>query len=402
MIKLFKATIGLVLGCLFGLIIFSPTALADIVVIGQSAGGSSIGSPVTGGTATRVLFVDGSGNLAGDADLTFSTDTLTVTKVVSSGVGLFSGAVTFGSAADAANAIAFNETAGQITWEGAAADTAEHRLAVTVNAGFDTLTTIPATGATQTVMVLENAQTITGAKTFNGGVTLGAQSVQANNTFFSLGSAANGPAIIYNTTLTPDAGMLLAGSVSNSLVVQATATYNNDYGNGPCGTAVCTNPTLTVADKDNNQTDYHSLSVAGLQGSFRATLTESSATAAIQIPVAASAATGGEFHYCVFAADATDQQQRCSFVRFAVSNKAGTETCGLSNDAGAADASITETEDGNAASISSGTLTYTIACDTAPTNAANITINAVSSLAQTTLQVRGTVNLVGPGEALPQ
>jgi hypothetical protein len=44
----------------------------------------TIGDAVSGGTATRVLFVDGSGNLGQDADLTFSTDTLTATKIIGS------------------------------------------------------------------------------------------------------------------------------------------------------------------------------------------------------------------------------------------------------------------------------------------------------------------------------
>jgi hypothetical protein len=160
---------------------------------------------------------------------------------------------------------------------------------------------------------------------------------------------------------------------------------------------------LIVHDKDQNTTDYQAIAVYGLAGDFRVTLTESSATAVVQIPVASGAGTGGTFNYCVFATDGTDHQQRCSRIKFSTVNKAGTETCGLNTDTATAnDASITETEDGNAAAISSGTLTYAIACDTAPTNAVNITINAVSSLTQTTLQARGTVILVGPGEPLPQ
>jgi hypothetical protein len=47
---------------------------------GGGGGGVTIGDAVTGGTATRVLFVDGSGNLGEDADFTFSTDRVTATN----------------------------------------------------------------------------------------------------------------------------------------------------------------------------------------------------------------------------------------------------------------------------------------------------------------------------------
>jgi hypothetical protein len=201
---------------------------------------------------------------------------------------------------------------------------------------------------------------------------------------------------------TPDALGLLTDTLSNSVHLMENADAAFDFNNGPAGTAAATNPQLIVHDKDQNTTNYQALGLSGLSGSFRVTLTESSATAVVQVPVASSAGTGGFFGYCIFAADATDQQQRCSEIRFAVSNKAGTETCGMTALAGAADASILETEDGNAASISAGTLTYTIACDTSPTNAVNLTVNAVSSLTQTTLEARGQVRLIGPGEPLPQ
>lgn len=46
---------------------------------GGSGGTLAIGSGVTGGTANRVLFLDGSGLLADDADFTFASDILTTT-----------------------------------------------------------------------------------------------------------------------------------------------------------------------------------------------------------------------------------------------------------------------------------------------------------------------------------
>lgn len=66
---------------------------------------TGIGAPIYNGTATRVLFVDGSGNLGQDAGLTYnaSTDTLTVVAAVISGAGsasapgfAFSGATSYG------------------------------------------------------------------------------------------------------------------------------------------------------------------------------------------------------------------------------------------------------------------------------------------------------------------
>lgn len=60
----------------------STPALANIVRTGvASGGGVVIGAEVDGGTATRVLFVDSSGNIAQDSDISFATDTLTVTKI---------------------------------------------------------------------------------------------------------------------------------------------------------------------------------------------------------------------------------------------------------------------------------------------------------------------------------
>lgn len=147
-------------------------------------------------------------------------------------------------------------------------------------------------------------------------------------------------------------------------------------------------------------TEYSGVGAVGTRSELFKTLTESSATAIVQIPVAASDASSGILEYAIFAKDGTDQQLRESSIRYAVTNKAGTETCTITTMAGAA--VTNETNDGNAASISAGTLTYAIACDTAPTNAVNITFNAVSSLTQTTLQARYQVRHRGASEPLPQ
>lgn len=247
--------------------------------------------------------------------------------------------------------------------------------------------------ASDTVAVLGTQQIFTAVKEFSGSGQLflgGAGAFATGNQFF------------YNTTLTPDAAFIGLSTTSLSLHISEYQDSGSDLQNGPCGTAACTNAQVIVHDKDvADITSYQSLGVTGLSGSFRKTLTESSATTVVQIPVASEAATGGVLNYCFYAADATDQQQRCSLVRFSAINKAGTETCGLSNNAGAADASITELEDGNASAISVGTFTYAITCLTGLANVVEIQANAVSSLTQTTLQARGTVILVGPGEPIP-
>lgn len=151
------------------------TTLVQSTCGGGSGGGITFGQ-ASGGTATRVLFTGATGLLADDADLTFSTDTLTATKIGSTtftGTNLSTGRHTFGTAADAANAIDFGVTAGRITFEGAAADTAEHEFAATVNAGFDTVSTIPALATSQTFALLEGTQTFTGAKTFSAAASFG-------------------------------------------------------------------------------------------------------------------------------------------------------------------------------------------------------------------------------------
>jgi hypothetical protein len=245
----------------------------------------------------------------------------------------------------------------------------------------------------------------TGLITFNDSASIvGSLHVQSDNQIYS-GTAGEAPYLMLRrSTLTPDSGIITTGSLANSVHIFESADNSAayDFANGPAGTAAAINPQVIVHDKDQNTTDYASIGVSGISGGFRVTLTESATTAVVQVPVAVSAGTGGVLNYCVFASDATDQQQRCARVRFAVTNKAGTETCGMSNNAGTADASITELEDGNASAISAGTLTYAVTCSTTPTNAVNLEINAVSSLVQTTLQVRGSVLLVGPGEPLPQ
>ena len=118
-------------------------------------------------------------------------------------------------------------------------------------------------------------------------------------------------------------------------------------------------------------------------------LTAGAATPVVLISVASGAAAGGAFEYSIFVGDATPNYQvRHGSINFAVVNKAGTETCTV----GSAD----ETADGSVIALSSGgadTLTYGITCVTTPTNGVYLSVNAVSSLTETSLNIRPRVNL---------
>jgi hypothetical protein len=105
------------------------------------------------------------------------------------------------------------------------------------------------------------------------------------------------------------------------------------------------------------------------------TLTESSATDVVSIGIAAGSGSGGEFEYAIYAADATNHQIRAGTVTWAAVNEAGTEACALGTPVEA---------DGTP----TGTLTVTVTCVDGGTNLVKIQLNAVSSLTQTTLNVK--------------
>lgn len=133
-----------------------------------------------------------------------------------------------------------------------------------------------------------------------------------------------------------------------------------------------------------------------IKGSKIKALTESSATAAWDCALAAGEHAGGFLYYCVFATDGTDNQTRCAEIRVAANNKAGTTTITMSP------AAPDETNDDNAGDLTAGTLTYAVtAADT--TNSFSISIDAVSSLTQTTLQSESRWNLMSATtECTPQ
>lgn len=203
------------------------------------------------------------------------------------------------------------------------------------------------------------------------------------------GTATNGVRFD-QTTLTPDGGILFTGSTGNSWHIAESADAAFDFNNGPCGTGNCVDPTFNYHTTVQDTTQYWGEAVAYGAGGATKTLTESSATAAVRIPVAALTGTGGRIEYTIYAADATDNAVRSGSIGFAVVAKGTTETCTLSGASEAADGSVL-------AASSASTLTYAITCDTTPANAVDIAFNAVSSLTQTTLQIRYKVRLYGPG-----
>jgi hypothetical protein len=125
----------------------------------------------------------------------------------------------------------------------------------------------------------------------------------------------------------------------------------------------------------------HGTPTASEQGSASKTLTESSATAFVVITVANSSACAGRVDYTVFAADATNTQAKSGELFFAtVANSSGTVT----------KATISDVNTLNP--VSSGTLTNTMT-DTTGANTYTLLANAVSSLTQTTLNIKYLVHI---------
>jgi hypothetical protein len=239
----------------------------------------------------------------------------------------------------------------------------------------------------------------TGANTWNSSLDIFAT---GSRLFFG-GANNNSGILVFDTNHTPDAFAIGAGATSGSIHFMESADTQLNANNGACGTSACTEPNLIFHPGVLDSTQYNAISVTGRAGGSIKTLTETTATSLVRIPVAAGVGTGGEFCYTTQAYDATDQQVRSACIRFTVSNKAGTETCSLVGVAGTTDASISETEDGSGSgAISTGTLTTAVTCDVTPTNAVDIQMAATSSLTQTTLQAVWYINLVGPGQPARQ
>ena len=129
----------------------------------------------------------------------------------------------------------------------------------------------------------------------------------------------------------------------------------------------------TLANAFGTTTDLSILNRIYIKASAK-TLTESSATGCVDIAVASGSVANGRFYYSIQANDATDYQAISGSVNWSVVNKAGTLTAVLSTPV-------------EANAVSSGTLTVTVTAATG-TNKITISLNAVSSLTQTTLRAK--------------
>ena len=106
------------------------------------------------------------------------------------------------------------------------------------------------------------------------------------------------------------------------------------------------------------------------------TLTETVATAFVQVGVPSGSVTAGNISYTVRSDDATDFQVGKGTLSYRIINKAGTETCVVAE----VEAFTTTT--------SLGTLTNNgFDTDVTPVNACNLRANITSSLTQTTLNI---------------
>jgi hypothetical protein len=122
------------------------------------------------------------------------------------------------------------------------------------------------------------------------------------------------------------------------------------------------------------------IGAGGVAGTNTKNLTESSATAFVQIGVASGSSLGGCIHYEIVANDASDFQNRSGTIHFSIVNKAGTLTANIG------------TVINESIAVSTGTLTNSF--DTSNgTNLVNIRANAVSSLTQTTLAIKYRVEI---------
>jgi hypothetical protein len=379
--------------------------LADIVrAVPPQAGSGGGSSTLPGGSDTQCQFND-AGAFGGDSGCTFNktTDTLTVTNLGATsltGTNVLTGRNTFGSAADAANAIDLGLVAGQICAEGSTADGVEICVAFADPSAADDVWTIPdKTGNAHTFAQLESAQTFTGQVTTSGnallaagGITINsggaANSELASNTRLDIGTGGVG-SIAARTENTPDTPQLQTNT-SGAWSLRALANASADQNNGACGTAACTDPSLVIHAVANNTTNYNTVASYGMAGKRVKALTSATPVEVLRIPIAAEAGTSGMFYYTVYATDGATPQTRTGRVMFNGNNDGGTEVCVLG----------TPEELDN---TPTGTLTAAITCDgAAAANAISIYISADSSLTETTLEAYGQVLLVGPGQPLPQ
>lgn len=253
------------------------------------------------------------------------------------------------------------------------------------------------------VFTIADGGAVTATSTLQAAGLTSTSSIQlATNSNLYLKSSASydGGTIRNYSNQTPNAPVLATGSVSNSWQIFEFLDGGSDLQNGACGTAACTDPGLIIHSAVADTTQYNHLSAWGQAGGALKALTAGAATALVRIPVATNSRASGELVYEIYATDGTDMQVRSSRIRYAMTNKAGTEACTLTASDGAA--ANAETNDDNAAQITAGTLTYGIACTNNAADTMDITFNAVSSLVETTLSAKWSVVHLSPGQPARQ
>jgi hypothetical protein len=201
--------------------------------------------------------------------------------------------------------------------------------------------------------------------------------------FSCFGGAGSYPCISNRSQITPDAWTAIVDTVSRALHVVEAGDESFDFNNGPCGTAACADPGVTVHSAVQDTTSYNHHAAWGSARKFHVTLTEVP-TNIITIPIAAEVGTGGILWYSIYATDGATPQLLFGYVTVNVTADAAVETCVLG----------TPVETDNSPT---GTLTVAIACSTAGSNSVTVTFDPETSLVFTTLEAYVSFDLFGPG-----
>ena len=270
---------------------------------------------------------------------------------------------------------------------------------------LDPLSTPTVKGITATAgTITVNAPAIDATQTWNAsGTTFTGQKLNVTDTASASGSmlfdyqvggstrfkAAVGnsrDSVLTITSPTQHADLNLVGSDRSGLLRSAGGGNGLAITGGLCEIWGLGGTTAGVIEgwNNNNTTQYYRITGQGVSFNNSKALTESAATAFVRIAVASGSHVGGRIKYTIVANDGTDYQTRSGMFNFSLVNKGGTETAGLG------------TVMNESVAVSTGTLTVTFDTDTSPTNAVDIRANAVSSLTQTTLQIRYWVEIDGP------
>lgn len=242
--------------------------------------------------------------------------------------------------------------------------------AVTIIGNGLQLGTDPSLGGTFTITAPSKNLTITagGTTTFSG-ATIVSGSFAASGSVMGIGGS---------TAFSADDGGRAAERIN--VPVSGTSGSNNSaptsdmiFGAPPStGTASGSNLRLRTAPSATSTSSTLNTPVDRIWlAAHQVTLTESSATPVVDIPVSSGSVAGGILFYTIRADDATDFQVLRGRVVWSAVNKAGTLTPTLGTPE-----EIT--------SVSAGTLTDTVTITTG-TNLITLNLNAVSSLTQTTL-----------------